>query len=635
MHMTTPHTSDVLIIGAGPTGLTLALELARHGLHSCIIEQRAGPQRHPAACILNTRTMEIFRGLDLADKIYRQAQDVFDRSNITWVTALSQRKLGVLSVTSSGLDQVLACSPTHALQFPQNRLEPILWKAAQDNPYISLRHGRSMTSYYEADDGVTAEVADECGSVREIHRARWLVGCDGANSTTRRLANISWEGDKIQAMISIHFRADLSAFVCEQPSILYWIFQPEIMGVLIAHWLPDEWVLMVPFFPPAESLTDYPAKRCRELIRRAVGCDIDMSLEHVGQWTMASQLASRFFQGTVYLAGDAAHTFPPTGGLGLNTGVQDAHNLAWKFAWVHKKLATGALLTTYEAERRPIAVVNRDFSVENFYRMDELLQPARLSLHGMTALQRIQNFPGFRWLPKGWRRSTLRAIFHWGLSRLAVLDEPSPRGEKVRTSFHQAIPGQRPHYQCLGLDLGFRYSSAAIVGGAPADSRERPPSTLHFEPTMIAGGRLPHAWVLADGKVQSTLDLTDASSFVLIVSKDRGGCWQDAIGQLGRPHPLPIRCQVVSHAAIVPNEARSRTQRNAILNPSWDELCESNGADAVLVRPDGHIAWISKGSPANPGQVLKDVVAHLFGFSGTEPLAGINPLAHARSSGQT
>src|ERR1043165_4063236 len=202
----------VLIIGAGPTGSTLALLLARLGISVSLVERNAEPQRHPAACILNTRTMEIFREIGVEASIQASCQNIFDRAMITWVVSLAGRELGRCHILPD-LKDLLAVSPTHAVQFPQHKLEPLLWQQVQEHPNIAFYRESTYLAVTQDDNGVSAVLTQGVAGNRNVLRGDYLVACDGASSQVRRELGIAMTGSVLQHMIGIHFLADLGRWV--------------------------------------------------------------------------------------------------------------------------------------------------------------------------------------------------------------------------------------------------------------------------------------------------------------------------------------------------------------------------------------------------------------------------------------
>ena len=573
----------VIIIGAGPTGLTLALLLARAGIRCTLVERNVAPQAHPAACILNTRTMEVFREIGVAKDILEHCQNVFERANITWVTSLSGRQLGQLSAVPDDPAAVLALSPEHATLFPQNRLEPLLWEKVSQDPLIEFLSEHNCTSV--RDSGNCATVSLKRGNRTLTRHGDYLIGCDGASGRTRHLAGIGAKDDLLQPMIGIYFTADLSRFVSHRPSILYWLLCKDVSGVLIASWLPTEWVLFTPYFPPQQSPAEYDGDRCRHLVSAAVGSSVvDLDIKLVWPWAMTAMLCDRYRRGRIFLCGDAAHAFPPTGGLGLNTGVQDAHNLAWKLAAVVNGVAGPALLDTYETERRPVAMKNLEHSVANFDNMGDLLGVIGLNMRMLARMQAVLRSRLFTLLPLRFQKNVLEFALRKAQARVAVFSADNDRGARARTELRRRIPGQAPHYNSLGLDLGFTYERGAFVPEATPKPRV-PDPVRTYRPTTWPGARLPHIWVRKNGMAHSTHDLLRYDAFTLFTRSDGRLVWRDLVDSLRNDLPMSIQC-----LSIGPD----RDDDLHDPDDAWPNLSEVEAGGAVLVRPDGHVAWRSR-----------------------------------------
>jgi len=583
----------VVVVGAGPTGATLALLLARAGIRVTLVERNTMPQAHPAACILDTRTLEVFRETGQADQVLAESQSPFERAGITWVTSLAERELGRCSALPPDLDGLLAASPVHATVFPQNRLEPILWDAVRDAPLIDFRIGHECVAIHETGEGVTCTLAE--GDRRMEVSADYMVGCDGSGSPVRRLAGIGHDGRIIQHMIGVYFTADLSQLVDHRRSILYWTLNPDALGVLIAHWLPVEWVLFVPYYPPQQTAESYTESRCRSLVEHAVGyTPPDLEIKLVRPWSLGAAVSERYRAGRVFLAGDAAHSFPPTGGLGLNTGVQDAHNLAWKLAAVLRAEAGPDLLDTYEVERRPVARANLEHSIANFEQMSDLLDIVGLNLRQQERLQATQGSAIFTSLPPRWQRNAINIALRQALAPLRILSEASGRGEHARHEFERRIPAQARHYRFAGLDLGFAYERGAVI----PDGTERPLAedpVLDYRPTTCPGSRLPHFTGERDGAALPVHDALLPHGFTLLCGPHAAQSWRQAVRTVSASLRMPIACLVVGAGS----DADFRDVAGA-----WPALSEVERSGAVLVRPDGHVAWRSRGLPDGPVEAL-------------------------------
>ena len=360
--------------------------------------------------------------------------------------------LGSLPFEQQG-DEVLAVTPTPLRNLSQHRLEPRLCEELAGIG-VDVAYSCAWTAAAQDVDGVTSTLADAAGEHRV--RSRWLLACDGAGSPVRRWLGIAPVGpDRIQSFVMTHFAADLRHAVGDLGGVLYWICDTDAGGAFVAHG-EREWVHMRPFDPDVEDAATFTPDRCEQLVRAALAApDVPIEVLAVSPWHMTAQVAQRYRDGRVFLVGDAAHRYPPTGGLGLNSGVGDAHNLAWKLASVARGDGDDALLDSYEAERRPVAQRNADVSLTNALHLIEV--PVAIA-----------------------------------------------EGRDVAA----AIADQATHFDMLGLQLGYRY-------GAP-DAGVPDTAIRAFTPEAAVGGRLPHGWVERDGARCSTLDLVPLDACVEI-----------------------------------------------------------------------------------------------------------------------
>ena len=562
-----PIDVPVLIVGAGPVGVMTALLLRRLGVAARVVERRDRPQRAPAAHVVNARTFEICRqaGVDM-EAIAAAAKPPADAGFTYWVTKLGGEVLGRLPFERQD-DDVLALTPTPLRNLSQHRFEPILLDALRASGAQAPHFGERWESAEADADAVTSTVTEiESGRRYEV-RSRYLVAADGAGSPVRKSLGIAQVGpERLQSFVMIHFAANLRPLVRDCPGVLYWVCDPDCLGTFVAHDIDHEWVFMHAWDPDRESSEHYDTARCEALVRRALARpDIGLAIRTISAWVMTCQVAERYREGRVFLVGDAAHRFPPTGGLGLNTGVQDAHNLAWKLAVVVAGTAPATLLDTYQSERRPVGQYNAEQSLRNAMRLLEV--PRAL---------------GFSDDPHAARRGFQ-----------AVLADARRRRE-VAT----AIANQAEHFDMLGLQLGFAYEQGALL----ADGSERPVTVnpvREFVPSSRPGARLPHAWLPDRTSRRSTLDLIRLDRLTLLAGPD-GGAWSEAAPGV-QPALACVRVGV--------DVADS--------NDWWASIADMRPGGALLVRPDQHIAFRSRGGVADPRAVLRRAVAAALG---AEPL---------------
>ena len=355
----------VLIVGGSLVGLSAAMLLARHGVRSLAVEHHRGTAIHPRAAHATQRTMEIFRAVGLEEPIRdKSAQQFVQNGGVVAVeTLVGGAKREFIADLNSGIRDV---SPCERIFLSQDALEPLLSQRALELG-ANLRFATEVISAVEDADGVTARLRSrDSGDICTV-RAKYLIAADGARSQIRRRLGIAMQGHAtFSKSITIYFRADLKALLQDKQWAVVYVDHPQLRGFFRFE-KPFERAFLVvnttgdASHPVTDASTGLTPERTLEYVHTALGTrDIPVAIDNVMHWEAAAAVAARLQTSRIFIAGDAAHVMPPTGGFGGNTGVQDAHNLAWKLAWVLNGAAPASLLSTYEDERRPVAKLSAE-----------------------------------------------------------------------------------------------------------------------------------------------------------------------------------------------------------------------------------------------------------------------------------
>ncbi|MGH3827488.1 MAG: FAD-dependent oxidoreductase, partial [Pseudonocardiaceae bacterium] len=353
-----PTDCDVLVIGAGPAGVTAATALARHGVDVLVIERHEGISPLPKATSVTTRTMELLRAWGLEQRVRAgaiRARPVLSASRTLVDSHQVDAPFGYPTDEAA-----LAVSPTTPCYCSQEHLEPVLLE------HLRSRGGRVQFSTellgFTADDtGVDATLCPSASGRTERIRARYLIGADGPRSTVRTGAGIDLEDlGSVGEYVAVTFRADLTRRLPQLPGVLNLVEVTGAEGVFLPTSADDQWIYGRERHPErGEAIEDWTPQRCTELIRTGTGLpDLRPEILAIMPFVMSGQVATTFRAGRAFLVGDAAHQTTPVGGAGMNIAIHGAHNLGWKLAWVLRGWAGAALLDSYEAERRPIGTQN-------------------------------------------------------------------------------------------------------------------------------------------------------------------------------------------------------------------------------------------------------------------------------------
>jgi 2-polyprenyl-6-methoxyphenol hydroxylase-like FAD-dependent oxidoreductase len=450
----------VAIVGGGPVGLMLALFLDRQGVRSVVFNSEPEVRRHPKGSTHNARTMEHHRQLGIAPRVRALSLPRERPTDVSYYTRLTGWELGRLAMPSEAEKQqaVAAAAPTDQIPEPllranQMYVEAFLLEHARTRPNITLRFGWHAESFDDDGEGVTVEAVS--GGQRETWRARYLAGCDGGRSAVRRSLALRYNGfAKLDSphyggrMNATYFRAPTlyRDYLAKRPGWNYWIINPQMRAVIITLNDPDDFLMFTKGSDEGIAPTD---EAMAEMVRRGVGADLPLRILGHWPWTAGVALvAERFAAGRVVLAGDAAHLFTPTGGFGMNTGMDDASNLGWKLAALVQGWGGGGLLQSYEIERKPVAERNTVAARE-----------LNKHLIAMPAPPEMED------------------------------DTPEGAAARRQVSAHLSTMGEE--FASIGVQLGARYDGSPIVteDGAPP-----PDDVARYTPSGVPGGRAPHYW---------------------------------------------------------------------------------------------------------------------------------------------
>ena len=570
-----------------------ALCLARAGVRSIVVERAASLSTHPKAHELNARSIEILTGLGFTlEELEAEASPPSDAARVVFCRTLGD-ELGRIDLLSPENHpekyrrHLRAAVPY--LNLSQTELEKALLARVQADPLTRIMFEHEWQRFEETPASITSTVRRASDDTVVRIRSRYVVAADGAASGARRALHIEMEGpDELQDFVNAYFEADLSKLVRTRGK-LYWLLDPEAAGTLIAHHVERRWVYHVPIYQPHERPEDYTEEVFVERIRKAVGVrDLPIRIRSISYWRMTAQVAARFRAGRVFLVGDAAHRFPPTGGLGMNTGIADAHNLCWKLAAVLAEQADATLLDTYEQERRPVAKRNCEESKANYDKLFEVMEAFGLPRSGLAAMARLKASAPVRWLPRSWRQALVRVLEASARRALAKFD----RDDALRRRVRSRIAAQTPHFDRIGLDIGYVYESGALVPDRQSGSKGRTAVT-EYVPSTQPGARFPHLW-LDSSRRRSSHDVLQEDGYTLILG-DEGALWTDALRSL---EPLRSRLKVERITSLCEGEEAFEALR---------DLCRLGSHGALLVRPDGHIAWREHSSTPNPAHTLRQV----------------------------
>lgn len=514
--------------------MSTALLLAHHGIRALAVELHRGTAIHPRAAQISQRTMEVFRTVGVEQIVKQKSEEQFVQDGaILAVETLAGKELQrFIANLNEGVTDV---SPCRRCFISQSLLEPLLKSRAQELG-AELLFGTEVVSFEQDADGVTAVLRDRDTQKTTTVRAQYMVAADGARSRVRQQLGIPMAGHgTFSKSITIYFRADVEPLMRGRNMTVIYVFNPVLRGFFRIEKPFQSGFLAVNIAndsgrPVTDVSTGLTEQRSLEFVRAALGRDdIPITIENVMHWDSVADVAERFRSGRILIAGDAAHAMPPNGGFGGNTGVQDAHNLAWKLALVLQSAAGPELLSTYEQERRPATA----FTVEQAY------------------------------------------------TRYVMRVAPDLPADE-----HQPLAND------LNIEMGYLYRSSAIV---PEDAQD---DRVHENPRESKGRpgtRAPHVWLKKDGQEISTLDLF-GGHFALLA-----GVEAEALCGRAKAAAKRLGIDLDVH----------RVGADGLADPasSFAPAYGVGSRGAVLVRPDGFVAWRAKGEQEVSAEQLERMLA--------------------------
>ncbi|WP_255326521.1 FAD-dependent monooxygenase [Sphingobium sp. EM0848] len=573
--------TDVLVVGAGPAGAATSVFLGKQGIRTLMISRHGGTAETPRAHITNQRAMEALRDAGLEQQCMQLGSPGAHIEHSFWLRSMAGEELA--RTWSWGNDphrsgDYAAASPCRMSDLPQTRLEPILVTEAA-HIGVDVRFGWELQSFDQDDDGVTAIIVERLSGQAVTVKARYMVGADGARSRIVEQLGLPLIGQHgLGNVFNVLCDVDLSAYVEHRHGSLYSVIQPGS-----SYWAPvavfrmvkpwNQWLVGL-IVPQAAGKPEPTEEDFEQRIRESIGNDsLPIKILSTSMWTINDIYAERYAQGRVFCMGDAVHRHPPTNGLGSNTCIQDAFNLAWKLALVVQGKAASSLLDSYEAERQPVgkqivARANKSFLQNN--RVWDLLGGGTRTVMG----------------PK---------------EHAAVFDTP-----EGRATLRAEVDRMKYEYHAHGVEMARAYESGAVLpDGSPEPVIDGDPE-LVYRPSTRPGAVVPHVWLTrrTPGTKISTLDVAGKGRFMLFTGPG-GEAWREAARETSVATGVEIG--VTSIGPFCDYE-----------DPYgwWAQYAGTDENGAVLVRPDHIVAWRRADASGDLAAALSGAMQSILGLAG-------------------
>lgn len=570
----------VLIIGSGPAGLAAGLLLQKYGIETLTASRFRWTANTPRAHHINPRAMELLRSLGLEKEMFEQGMPKDLIQNINWCVSLAGDEIGRLQTYHhGGAGSYNEFTPTEAVNIPQHIMEPVMANALLSRGGDIL-FNTDCIAVEQNGDIVRAtlknRITDEVFQVE----ADYLIGADGANSLVAEEIGLKFDGQAAWgAAVNVWFRADLERYCAHRPGVLYWTNQPDSdfwvgSGVFIAVKPWTEWVVSF-MYDPSEGEIDLAPEALKKRLHHIIGDDqVDIDFLSINKWQMNALYAQEYSNDRVFCMGDAVHRHCPANGLGANTSMLDAYNLAWKLKLVIQGTASPDLLSTYSTERQPTgrAIIERSMkSVQEFTTVATSIGFAEKQ----TTEERQE--------------------------KLDLLSAPTTEGQETRRQLKNALKQQVYHFSAVGFELGYRYLEGALV----PDEQEiphNPDPDLIYIPQTTPGAIIPHVWVSKNNTLISTIDLVSGTDFHLITGPG-GEAWDTVCANIQQETGLTITVTKIGLG-----------QQYTDPYNQWADVRSVSDTGCILVRPDTHIAWRANQADDAALETLKSVVRHILGL---------------------
>lgn len=582
----------VAIIGGGPVGLVASALLSVQNIPHVLFERHAGTSIHPKAVGINQRSMEVMRRIGLETKIHQHRAPASEVAETAWYTSLGPESKCIYKRKTNNAgdtdEAYRAASPTGYSILPQMRLEPLIFERAMELNADGVKFSTEVIELAEEEDYIALKVKDLKTGHLCVAKARYVIAADGGRFAADRL-NIKYEGQKdLVDMVGVYIRAPLSLYTKDQSNLLTWLINPRLGGSIGTGFLytcgpwptrPDTEEYIFGFAKKPTEPAQFEDEDIKKRIREALEIpNLPIKINTLRHWFINAVVAERYLSrsGRTFLVGDAAHRIPPWGALGMNTGIQDVHNLIWKIAFALrgdncKKYE--ALLATYDEERRPIGQRVAKTSLHNFLAHGGLMDKA-LGISPEKSIEENEIMLGL------------------------YLDHRNPKGDSLRAAVNEAQKVLDKEFHALGADVGWFYPQLDVKNegldnrhdGQLDDNGDF--NCVDYYPSTIPGHHLPHAWLEKNGLLKSTLDLLPHDRFTLLTQSS--GYWEHAASD-------------VLKVEIIDNDNSWYD-----IKGQWSKLSGVQSTGAVLVRPDCIVVWRSQGRDATSTDQLKDMFVKLI-----------------------